>query len=665
MKEIAVIGGGVMGCGIAQVLAQSEAQKVKFFDYFRRYCHLESARERVLLGFAQARNTEKKFVYRSRVAIKKILEKIEWHDLGNPNDLENLKTCQAAIEAMKESLDEKKAIYKLLEAYLPKDAFIFSNSSTLRIGAQTEGMENPKRLIGLHFFNPVPVMPSVEIILQKESMFDHDFDAEKVALRIAHALGKKPFWAPDLPGFIANRLFVKEVEAALEEKAKGADFKKIDKAFTTGAWFSDPVARRIVDKFLNAARGLIVKDKAHETLRMPEKTFQAHVDELMKLGGAMPMGPYELIGFVDRGEDPKMRFRMGPFAFTDHVGLDVALGCCKMLKLQEPDCWEIPEVLESMVKKGRLGKKPGEGFYKYSEEVKVEIAPDKSYARVSWTGKTLPLYIIKKLRERFAFLESFGVKKVFLEINRCRGADIGEFLGALADEENAKRSIGEWHLTIQKIISYPGSVIALVSGSAIGGGYELALACGYIVAVERGVDVEKRILELVSKNIPKRARNPIDLSLRLKERLKHWQIDELFNSISYRWMINQEIQKTREYWKDNPPASFDLAAKAILDDNQKSFDLGLIEEFHNITAAFGTNDAQERVRRFLEGERFIEKDKEMGVRVGLSEMTLGIMPGGGGTQTLTRRVGSMLALWMILRGAVVKAEPPWVDEVIN
>ena len=102
-----------------------------------------------------------------------------------------------------------------------------------------------------------------------------------------------------------------------------------------------------------------------------------------------------------------------------------------------------------------------------------------------------------------------------------------------------------------------------------------------------------------------------------------------------------------------------------MDGNQKPFDLGLIEEFRNITAAFGTDKAQERVRRFLEGERFIEKDKEMGVRVGLSEVTLGIMPGGGGTQTLTRRVGLMLALWMILWGAVVKAEPPWVDEVFN
>ncbi len=665
MKDVAVIGCGVMGCGIAQVLAQSEVQKVKVFDYFQDYGHMESAKERVLLGLAQARNSEKKFIYRSRAAVKKIFEKIEWRDLADVQDTQSLKTCEAAIEAMKESLDEKRAIYKLLETYLPKDAFIFSNSSTLRIGAQAEWMENPKRLIGLHFFNPVPAMPPVEIILQKESMFDHDLNAEKAALKIAHVLGKKPFWAPDLPGFIANRLFVKEVEAALEEQAKGADFKKIDKAFTTGAWFNDPVARKIVDKFLNAARDLMAKDMAHKALRMSDTPFMAHVDELMKLGGAMPKGPYELIDFVDRNEDPKMQFRMGPFAFIDHVGLDVALGCCKMLKLQEPGRWEIPEILESMVKKGKLGKKSGEGFYKDSKEVKMEIAPDKSYARVGWTGKTLPLYIIKKLREAFAFLEGFGIKKVFLEINRCRGADIGEFLGALADDEDIKRKINEWHLLVSGIINYPGAVVALVSGSAIGGGYELALACDYIVAVEIGADVEKKILELTSKNIPKRERKPIDLSLHLKERLKHWQIDELFNCISYRRTIKNEIQKAREYWKDNPPASFDLAAEAILDGNQKSLMLGLIEEFRNITKAFGTNDAQERVRRFLEGEKFIEKDKGMGVRVGLSEVTLGIMPGGGGTQTLTRRVGLMLALWMILRGAVVKAKPPWVDEIIN
>ena len=407
-----------------------------------------------------------------------------------------------------------------------------------------------------------------------------------------------------------------------------------------------PVARLIVDEFLAAARDLIVKDKGHELLGMSEEKFKENVDALMKLGTAMPKGPYEMIELVDSGKDPEVRFEMGPYKLIDHVGVDVAADCCRMLKRQESDRWEVPEILEKMTTEGKLGKKsPLGGFYQDRKSVKFEFAPDKSCARIGWSGKTLPLHLVKELKEKFCLAKQVGAMCVILEINRARGADIDEFLAAMLSEEAARYAIKTWHSAIHEAMDYPGTVIAAIKGSAFGGAYEWALACDYIIAeksakiglvelkrgikpggggtqtlprraglqkalrmilrgatlyelgeevgmpwVDEAVDkiTEERLMELVANadKIGKKKREPIHYTL--------WDWISEFTESWGAW----------KFWKGKPPESFRLARQAIWKGNENSILLGIGNyEFNAVVAAFQTDDALRMIIEFLE-ERF-------------------------------------------------------------
>lgn len=645
MKEFAVVGAGVMGAGIAAELAKA-GKNVMLFDSYP--AALVRAQKEILPLAVFQTIKDKKFVYRSREAVRAVLERISFFET-TPENLKNVASADAVIEAIKENANLKIALYQELERFLSPEAPIFTNTSTLQIGRLAVGLKYPRRFAGLHFFNPVSAMPPVEAILHKGNLPFYTIDIEKSVIDIANLLGKRLFWAPDLPGFIVNRLLVRMVDLSCKAAASGADFKKVNKVFTTGEWFSDPIAKSIVEEFLNAARDLIAKDRGHELLGVSEEKFKENVDSLMKVGTAMPKGPYEMIALMDGGKNPEVKFEMGPFKLIDHVGTDVAADCCRMLKLQEPDRWEVPEILEQMIKVGKLGKKSGEGFYSYKETVKLEIAPDKSCARISWTGRKLPLYLVKELKKKLGLAKYSGAKSVILEINRQRGADIDEFLLALLSEEAARYAINIWQPAIREATDYPGPIIAAIKGSALGGAYEWALACDYIIAerkakiglvelqrgikpggggtqtltrrvgaaralrmilrgatlqelgeevgppwVDEAVDkiTEERLMELAARGIPKKDRSP------LRYTIWDWKdkVVEIFNAL--------------KFWNGYPPASLYLAVKSIWEGNKKSFFLGTSEyEFNNVIAAFKTDDALRMIIEFLE-KRFQKKDKE-------------------------------------------------------
>jgi 3-hydroxybutyryl-CoA dehydrogenase len=206
--HVLVIGAGQMGGGIAQVIAAS-GRRVTLVD------EVDGAPERALerMGASLQKLAEKGAPHRP----EDVLARIEVGSGLVPADL--------AIEAIVEDPRAKEELFRRADGVLPPEAVLASNTSSIsitRLGAMTA---RPERVIGMHFFNPVPVMGLVEVI---RGLDTSDETAEAIS-GLAHELGKTPAEARDYPGFVANRIlmpFLNEAAYALMEGV--ADAESID-----------------------------------------------------------------------------------------------------------------------------------------------------------------------------------------------------------------------------------------------------------------------------------------------------------------------------------------------------------------------------------------------------------------------------------------------------
>jgi 3-hydroxybutyryl-CoA dehydrogenase len=213
---IAVVGAGTMGLGIAQVAATS-GQNVVLID--KNADALSRARATIAasLDGAVAKG-------RLELAERQAIEaRIQWS-----SSLDDAAGCALAIEAVVEDINVKRAVFAALEAVVADSAILASNTSSLSITEIASSLRSPRRFLGLHFFNPVPMMRLVEIIAGPNT--DPAFVAEATSLM--RAWGKHPVSVADVPGFIVNRVarpYYAEAFAALGEGLAPAD---IDYALT-------------------------------------------------------------------------------------------------------------------------------------------------------------------------------------------------------------------------------------------------------------------------------------------------------------------------------------------------------------------------------------------------------------------------------------------------
>jgi 3-hydroxybutyryl-CoA dehydrogenase len=145
-------------------------------------------------------------------------------------DLREMAGCELVIEAIVENLDVKKMVFQRLEEIIPKDAMLTSNTSSLSIASLAAGLKYPQRVFGIHFFNPAPLMPLVEIIPAISS----DMEMVQAARSLVDSWGKTTVLAKDTPGFIVNRIarpFYAEAVKMLDEGV--ADAATIDWAMKT------------------------------------------------------------------------------------------------------------------------------------------------------------------------------------------------------------------------------------------------------------------------------------------------------------------------------------------------------------------------------------------------------------------------------------------------
>jgi len=280
IQTVGVVGLGTMGAGIAQiaVLAGNDVVGREVSEELN-----ERARGRIDHFLGRAVEKGRLEAHEKDLALGR---------LRTTTDLNDLAGCDLVIEAIVEELEPKRALFAELDRICAPDAILATNTSALSVTEIAQATQHPERVIGMHFFNPAPVLPLVEIV-RAERSGDEALDA---AYAWAESAGKQPVRCSDTPGFIVNRILI-------------------------------PLLNDCVR----------VLDEADVT---PED-----LDKAMTNGAGWPMGPCALV---------------------DLVGIDIHVHASEALhaKLGE-ERMAPPERLLAMQGEGKLGRKTGEGFYRY------------------------------------------------------------------------------------------------------------------------------------------------------------------------------------------------------------------------------------------------------------------------------------------------------------
>ncbi len=226
IKKVGVLGCGLMGSGIAQVSATAGFEvtvlevEQKFLD--KGFAGIEKS----LAKFAERPPEKGGITAQEKDAIRGRLK-------GTTN-MQDLADCDIVIEAVIENLDEKRKMYSALDGIVKKDAIFASNTSSISITELAASTKRPERFIGLHFFNPVPLMKLVEVVRTIATASDV-YDA---AYEFGKKLGKVPVRTSDKTGFVVNRLLVPYLLDAIRAYEEGVgSIEDIDNAMKLGCGY--------------------------------------------------------------------------------------------------------------------------------------------------------------------------------------------------------------------------------------------------------------------------------------------------------------------------------------------------------------------------------------------------------------------------------------------
>ena len=217
--KIAVIGSGTMGAGIAQSMAAYHQVVVRDINPDA----LKNAMEKIKKGY-------EKNVSKERMT-KEEMEKAISNITLSPN-IEDIKDCDLIIEAATENPKIKKSIFAELDEVCQEKTILASNTSSLSITDIGQATKRPEKVIGMHFFNPVPLMKLVEVISGQKT----DEKVKETIINLAKEIGKTPVEVEEAPGFVVNRILIPMINEAIGIYAEGVASKEdIDTAMKLGA----------------------------------------------------------------------------------------------------------------------------------------------------------------------------------------------------------------------------------------------------------------------------------------------------------------------------------------------------------------------------------------------------------------------------------------------
>ncbi|ASS90712.1 3-hydroxyacyl-CoA dehydrogenase NAD-binding domain-containing protein [Aeribacillus pallidus] len=281
IQTVGVVGSGTMGSGIAQTCVQ-HGFRVLLYD-------LNDAI--VQKAFTQIKKRLNRLVEKGKMEEQTFQDSIS--RIETCTDLSLMKACDLVIEAVPEKINIKKEIFQALDEHCPEQTILTTNTSSFSVTEIASVTKTGERVAGLHFFNPVPLMPLVEVVRGVKT----SEDTLKKLAQFVSSLHKDPVVCEDTPGFIVNR---------------------------------------IARPFYNEALKI-----AGERLAKPEQ-----IDRIMKKAG---------------------RFKMGPFELQDLIGIDVNFSTTEIVynSFFGEERFRPHYLQQRMVQSGKLGRKAGEGYYRY------------------------------------------------------------------------------------------------------------------------------------------------------------------------------------------------------------------------------------------------------------------------------------------------------------
>jgi 3-hydroxybutyryl-CoA dehydrogenase len=220
IRRIGVVGLGAMGAGIAQLAVEAGYETVgrEVTDDLGQKAHDRIAH------FLQRKVDKERMTADEHAAA---LER-----LTLTTDLDAFAECDLVIEAIVEELDAKRALFSELELLVSSDAILATNTSALSVTEIASAVTTPERVVGMHFFNPAPLMPLVEIVRAELS----SEEAVEAAYAVGERLGKRPIRCHDTPGFVVNRILIPLLNDCIRvlDEARISP-EDLDTAMTAGA----------------------------------------------------------------------------------------------------------------------------------------------------------------------------------------------------------------------------------------------------------------------------------------------------------------------------------------------------------------------------------------------------------------------------------------------
>lgn len=247
MKTVGVIGFGTMGSGIAQTAIEKGYEVIAIEE---KEAYFERGKKGIDRNWQRSIERERMTEEEKAAFEAKLVTTVDWNEL---------KKADIVIEAVSENMELKKTLFTKLNEHISEDTLVASNTSGLSITEMASEIENPSRVIGMHFFNPVPVMKLVELIRGVETT-DETYDQAK---QFTESLGKEVIEVNEAPLFAVNRILVPMINEAVFVLSEGiATAEDIDKGMQLGA--NHPLGPLALADLIGLDTLLFVQDSLYE-----------------------------------------------------------------------------------------------------------------------------------------------------------------------------------------------------------------------------------------------------------------------------------------------------------------------------------------------------------------------------------------------------------------
>jgi 3-hydroxybutyryl-CoA dehydrogenase len=267
IKRVGVVGCGTMGAGIAQLCAQSGYQVVVS----------EINEEFLNKGLASIEKTLGRLVEKEKITAQD--KEATLSRIKGTTKTKDFSECNLMIEVALENLDLKKKIFAELDTVCPKDAILGTNTSCLSIIEMAVATKRPEKVVGLHFFNPAPVMKLLEIV----KTIATNEETIETSKKFGQSLGKTTVIAQDKPGFIVNRIWIPYVLHAIRLYEEGVASKEdIDNALMLGLNY--PMGPLALGDLTGLDVVKFVSDALYEQLKDPRYVSPTLLDKMVAAG---------------------------------------------------------------------------------------------------------------------------------------------------------------------------------------------------------------------------------------------------------------------------------------------------------------------------------------------------------------------------------------------